>query len=35
MLLNVMSDLGHGLADIRVGGKQLMVLAGLPVSESR
>lgn len=29
-----MSDLGHGLADIRVGGKQLVVLASLPVSES-
>lgn len=34
MLLNMMSDLGHGLADIRVGGKQLVVLAGLPISES-
>lgn len=29
-----MSDLGHGLADIRVGGKQLVVLAGLPIGES-
>lgn len=29
-----MSDLGHSLADIRVGGKQLVVLAGLPIGES-
>lgn len=29
-----MSDLGHSLADIRIGGKQLVVLAGLPIGES-
>lgn len=35
MLLDVMSDLGHCLAHIGVGSKQLMMLASFPVSESR
>ena len=35
MLRNVLPNLSHGLANIKVGGKQLVVLACLPVSESR
>lgn len=31
----MMADLCHRLADVRVGGKQMMVLAGLPIGESR
>jgi len=34
MLLNVMSDFCHRLADVRIGSKQVMMFACLPISES-